>query len=324
MGGIFEAYRELEYSFAKFQGTSFAVSCNSGTSALHLALRALNIGPGDEVIVPEFTMIACAWAVSYCGATPVFVDCGADLLIDVSKIEAAITSRTRAIMPVHIYGRVCDMPRILGIAQSHGLKVVEDCAEAHGATLDDKKAGTFGDIGCFSFYRNKIIRAEEGGICVTENQALADRMRFLKNMAFNEGHDYIHPEMGFNYRMPDAQANLALESLNRIESNLEHRRKIAGLYDEVLKPFTIPRPTGSVIWVYDFIVPWREEVIRAIPKARRFFRPMSEQPMYYDSDFNKTKAHLFSEQGVYLPVDIEEEEANLYLAVLDELVHRYG
>lgn len=320
MAGTSEPYLQLEAEFAKWNGNRYAVSCNTGTAAIHLALRSLNIGKGDEVIVPEFSMIAAAFAVSYCGATPVFVDCGDDLNIDVSKIEGKITTRTRCIVPVHIYGRPCDMPRIMEIAKRHSLKVVEDCAEAHGAHILGKKVGTFGDIGCFSFYRNKIVHAEEGGICVTEDQALYGRMRLLKNMAFNESHDYIHSELAYNYRMTNGQAKLALDSLRKVEASLNRRKMIASLYDKGLKQYTKPRPYGSVVWVYDFYPPERDDVLYKVA-SRRFFRPMSEQPMYRGR-FNHLKAYDAGQRGVYLPVDVPQKEAEGILKQVLEIVHK--
>ncbi|MFB6556897.1 DegT/DnrJ/EryC1/StrS family aminotransferase, partial [Streptomyces sp. NPDC056405] len=168
--------RRFEQAFADYNGTAHGVACSSGTTALTLALRALGVGPGDEVIVPEFTMVASAWAVTYTGATPVFVDCGDDLNIDVSRIEEKITSRTKVLMPVHVYGRRCDMDAIMDIAFQYNLKVVEDSAEAHGVRPT-------GDIACYSLFANKIITAGEGGICLTDDPKLADQIAHLRAMA---------------------------------------------------------------------------------------------------------------------------------------------
>jgi len=162
--------RRFEDAFAGYNGVSGAVACSSGTAALTLALRALGVGPGDEVIVPEFTMVASAWAVTYTGATPVFVDCADDLNVDVSLIESRITPRTKAIMPVHIYGRRCDMDAIMGLAHEYNLRVVEDSAEVHGVR-------PVADIACFSLYANKIITSGEGGVCVTDDPFLERQMR---------------------------------------------------------------------------------------------------------------------------------------------------
>ena len=298
-----EAFERFEIDFKEFTGSMYAVSANTGTAALHLALAALRIGPGDEVIIPDFTMAACAFAVMYTGATPVFVDCGDDLNINPRLLHAALTERTKAIMPVHIYGRVCDMGAIMRFAGRNKLRVVEDCSEAHGATWEGQKVGTFGDVGAFSLYRNKIVHAQEGGICVTNQAWIASRMRDLKNMAFGSRHDYLHSELAFNYRMSNGQATLALDSLRLFQQNIVKREKIRGWYDHYLQQPTIPRPPGSVVWMYDFLCgeEAQEKILAAIPDARPFFKPMSVQPFCKRIEVGK-RALNFSRSGVYLPV----------------------
>ncbi len=298
-----ETYEKLEAEFAEFAGAKHAVSVNTGTAALHLALAALRIGPGDEVIVPDFTMAACAFAVMYTGATPVFVDCGPDLNLNPRLLHAALTERTKAIMPVHVYGRACDMGAIMRFAKRKNLFVVEDCSEAHGATWMGQKVGTFGDVAAFSLYRNKIIHAQEGGIAVTDQAWIADRMRDLKNMAFGERHDYLHSELAFNYRMPNGQAALALDSLRRHGKNAAKRAQIRAWYDRQLGVHTLPRPEGSVLWMYDLICgpEEQEKILETVPRARPFFKPMSMQPFCKRPEVGK-RAFMYSQQGVYLPV----------------------
>lgn len=280
-------YKQLEKEYAKFTGSKYSVSCNSGTSALHLALKAVGIGEGDEVIVPEFTMIACAYAVSYCGATPVFVDCGDDLNIDTELIESKITKRTKAIMPVHIYGKLCDMKAILKIAKKYKLAVIEDACEAQGAVYKSKA-----DITCYSFYKNKIIHAEEGGIATTDSKFLAERMNFLKNMAFTEEHNYIHPEIGFNYRMPDAEAKLALKSLKNYPKEKIRRQRLVDKFDEILGQ----KSNMDANWVYPV---WGHSVSKNV-NTRFFFKPMSMQPPYFNKDYKKLNAYKYSQQGLYI------------------------
>lgn len=298
-----ESYKELEEKFAQYVGTKYAVSVNTGTAALTLALASLGIGEGDEVIVPEFTMIACAWAVTYLGAKPVFVDCGDDLLIDKNLIEGKITPKTRAIMPVHIYGRVCDMDSINAIAKKHNLYVVEDCAEAHGATLNGAKAGSLGDLGCFSLYRNKIISSQEGGIVTTNSKELYEIMQDIKSMSFGKEHNYLHKRIGFNFRMPNATAKLALKSLSNVERELRRRARAVQKMRELYKFNEITRPEGSVYWVYDFLFDSERErnaQIRAFAGlSRHFFKPMSMQPMYLD-EFKHLKAYDYSRRGMYI------------------------
>ena len=250
-------YKELEEKYAKFCGSKFAISCSSGTAALHLALLAVGVKPGDEVIVPDFSMAACGFAVSYCGAKPVFVDCDDTLCIDPKLIEAKITKKTKAIMVVHIYGRLCNMKAIMKIAKKYKLKVVEDACEAQGAVYKSKA-----DITCYSFYQNKIIHAEEGGICTTDNKAYAEDMADLKNMAFGKEHNYFHKRIGFNYRMADSQAVLALKSLQDYPKENEARRKIEKIF--------YGRNWLDAVWVLPF----------AENGDRDFFKPLSSFPMY--------------------------------------------
>lgn len=299
-----EKYQELEEEYAKYVGTKDAVACNTGTAALHLALAGLGIGKGDEVIVPDFTMAASAWAVTYTGAKPVFVDCTDDLLIDVSKIEKSITLKTKAIMPVHVYGRVCDMDAIMRMARKYGLRVIEDCCEAQGARWNGKAVGSF-DIGCFSFYRNKIIPAEEGGIVTTDDTKLAERMRDLRSMCFGDTHDYSHLSVGFNYRMTNSQANYALISLSNVNEIQLARYRVQSWYDELI-PERFRMPKREVVWVYDIRHPMKNSVVKALNDAghaaRHGFKPMTMQPMYLNKRFRSRNSYRMSREVCYLPV----------------------
>lgn len=272
-------YKKLEEKYAKFVGSKYAVSCNSGTSALHLGLLALGVGKGDEVIMPDFTMAACGFAVSYTGAKPVFVDCDDTLCIDPKLIERKITSKTKAIMVVHIYGHLCDMKSILKIARKYKLKVLEDACEAQGAVFASKA-----DITCYSFYQNKIIHAEEGGICTTDNKKYADRINYLKNMAFSKKHDYFHEEIGFNYRMPNSQALLALQSLKNYPKENKRRRKLE-------KEF-YSKKCHDAVWVLDNYEGKGD---------RPFFKPLSTFPMY-GGKCKSPKALLASKNGTYIRI----------------------
>ncbi|MEV6420948.1 DegT/DnrJ/EryC1/StrS family aminotransferase [Streptomyces sp. NPDC051662] len=292
--------RKFESEFADYNGIAHGVACSSGTTALTLALRALGVGPGDEVIVPEFTMIATAWAVTYTGATPVFVDCGDDLNIDVSLIEEKITPRTKVIMPVHIYGRRCDMDRIMELAHEYNLRVVEDSAEAHGVR-------PVADIACFSLFANKIITAGEGGICLTNDQHLADQMAHLRAMAFTKDHSFLHKKLAYNFRMTSMQAAVALAQTERLDTILEIRREIERRYDEGLSGIDgiTLMPPRDVLWMYDLRAERREELRDFLAdegiETRVFFKPMSRQPGYLHPDWPSLKASRFSEDGFYLP-----------------------
>ncbi|MEU0278663.1 DegT/DnrJ/EryC1/StrS family aminotransferase [Streptomyces sp. NPDC088147] len=292
--------RKFESAFADYNGIAHGVACSSGTTALTLALRALGVGPGDEVIVPEFTMIATAWAVTYTGATPVFVDCGDDLNIDVSLIEEKITPRTKVIMPVHIYGRRCDMDTIMDLAHEYNLRVVEDSAEAHGVR-------PVADIACFSLFANKIITAGEGGICLTDDKRLADQMAHLRAMAFTKDHSFLHKKLAYNFRMTSMQAAVALAQTERLDAILETRREIERRYDEGLSGIggITLMPPRDVLWMYDLRAERREELRDFLAdegvETRLFFKPMSRQPGYLHPDWPSLKASRFSEDGFYLP-----------------------
>jgi dTDP-4-amino-4,6-dideoxygalactose transaminase len=321
-----QPFEILENEYKRYAGTEHAVTTNTGTSALHLALKALGVGKGDEVIIPEFTMIACAYAVSYCGAKPVFVDCKDDLLINERLIEKKITKKTKVIMPVHIYGRVCNMDKIMELADKYKLRVLEDCCEAQGATYKGKQVGSF-DVGVFSFYWNKIIPAEEGGIITTNDENVAKRARYLKSMCFNKDHDYIHNEIGFNYRMSNLQASMALLNLTKANGIQGNRFRVESLYDKYI-PESMKMPQRNVVWVYDVKHPKAEKIVKYLNEqginARYSFKPMSQQPPY-KGEYKHLKACKMSKKVFYLPVTplmIEEQVREIcqkidkYIAVL--------
>lgn len=301
--------RRFEEAFAAWNGSAHGVACSSGTTALTLALRALGVGPGDEVIVPEFTMIASAWAVTYTGATPVFVDCGDDLNIDPALIEEKITPRTKVIMPVHVYGRACAMGPIMDLAHQYGLRVVEDSAEAHGVK-------PVGDIACFSLFANKIITSGEGGICLTEDAYLAGQMAHLRAMAFTSDHSFLHKKLAYNFRMTAMQAAVALAQTERLDEILAERAKIEARYDAGLAGIDgiTLMPPRDVLWMYDLRATRREELRAFLAdngiETRLFFKPMSRQPLYLDPVWPQLKANTFAEDGFYLPTHTGLTEAD--------------
>lgn len=238
-------------------------------------------------------MAACGFAVSYCGAKPVFVDCDDTLCINWELIEEKITKKTKAIMAVHIYGRLCNMKEILKIAKRHKLKVIEDACEAQGAIYKSEA-----DITCYSFYENKIIHAEEGGMATTDNKKYAERMNYLKNMAFGEKHDYFHEDIGYNYRMANSQAKLALASLKNYPKENARRIKI----ENELGNWNWKR--RDAIWVIDMVEDSeknRDKVITGNKNARLFFKPLSTFPMY-GGKCQSPKALHYSKIGYYLKI----------------------
>lgn len=301
---------QFEDAWASYNGYKYGVSCNSGTTAMYLALLALGIGEGDEVIVPEFTMIATAWAVTYTGATPVFVDCLDDLTIDPKLARKAITKKTRAIMPVPIYGRPVSR-EIYELANSHNLLIVEDMAEGHG--IKPK-----GDIACFSFQGNKIITTGEGGMCLTNDKRIADEMRKLSSLYFDEKRTLIHQRIGHNFRMTNLQAAIGCAQIGRIGELLEKRQRVAFWYDKYL-PKKYLMPKRDVVWMYDINCGDKQEEIKVGlydlgVDSRYFFKPMSQQPMYL-GEYEELEAYKWSRRGLYLPTHPDLSEENIkYIA----------
>ena len=232
---------EFENQFAEYCGCKYGIAVCNGTIALHLALIGLGIGKGDEVIVPTFTMIASAFAVCYTGAKPVFVDADKDTWnIDVKKIEEKITSKTKAIMPVHIFGKMCDMDAIHALAKKYILYVLEDAAEAHGASYHGVKAGASSDIAAFSFFANKNITTGEGGMVVTNNKEFYDRARYFKNVCFplDGPRNYQHEDIGYNYRMSNVVAAIGLAQVEKADDYKEMRIRNHQLYKKYLSDVT--------------------------------------------------------------------------------------
>jgi perosamine synthetase len=330
VSGISPYVEEFERSFAKYCGCRYGVATNSGTTALHLALATLKVGPGDEVIMPTFTMIATANAVAYTGAKPVLVDSEAETWnIDPTKIESKIGKRTKVIMPVDTYGHPANMDAIREIAVKHGLHIVEDAAEAHGAEYKSRKAGSLGDVGCFSFYANKIITTGEGGMLVTDDFDLAERARWLRAHAFGRGgKHFYHEEIGFGYRMSGLQAALGISQLGRLDLNVERRRKNARLYNELLSGLgdkvTLPPEAPwakNVYWMYSILVQKgfgvsRDKLIELLARegieSRTFFYPIHVQPAYSSLERSEEfpVADSLSRSGINLPSgnDLTEEQ----------------
>lgn len=288
----------LEKDFSKYCGRKYGQALSSGTTALHVALLAFDIGKGDEVIVPNFAFIAVANAVSYTGAMPVFVDIETDTLnIDPLKIEQKITKRTKAIIMVHTYGHACDIEKIMSIAKKHKLKVIEDAAEAHGTLYKGKPCGSFGDISCFSFYGNKLITTGEGGMCLTNDGKLYRKIRILRGQGMSENRRYWHEIIGYNYRMTNLEAALGCAQLGRIDELLKKKRVIAAHYLKLLgntKGITLPiqKPySKNSWWMFTIILNKelnREKVAKKLLdrgiETRRAFYPLSHLPPYKRKD----------------------------------------
>ncbi|HEX8367740.1 MAG TPA: DegT/DnrJ/EryC1/StrS family aminotransferase [Pyrinomonadaceae bacterium] len=293
-------YIELfEARFAEFCGVKYAVACCNGTIALHLALVALGVRQGDEVIVPTLTFVATANAVTYCGATPVFVDSEPETWnLDPSGVEAAITPRTKGIIAVHLYGHPAKMDELKEIARRYNLFLLEDAAEAHGATYKGKTVGSIGDVAAFSFYANKIITTGEGGMVVTDDDALAERARLLRGQGMDPKRRYWFPVIGYNYRMMNLPAAIGLAQLEKIDEQLEARKQIAALYIKNLQGIdgltwqNEQSWARHVYWMFNIVLEpdvWakRDDVIEMLSRrgieTRPIFYPMHSLPPYIDS-----------------------------------------
>ena len=300
---------QFEKMFASFCGTKYAASCSSGTAALHLALMALGIGEGDEVIVPSLTFVATANAVTYTGAKPIFVDSHPDYwCVDPEKIEESITPKTKAIIPVHLYGHPVMMSDIKKIANKYGLFVIEDAAEAHGAECNSQKVGSFGDIGCFSQYGNKIITTGESGMCVTNNKELDEKIKLLRDHYPTET-KYLYEHLGYNYRLTNIQAAIGCAQMEKIETIIKNKRSNAKLYNDLLSVTNVTLPpeeswAKSVYWMYSILTNKRNELAAALKKAdidsRPFFTPMHIMPLYRTAQYLPVSEYL-GRMGLNLP-----------------------
>jgi len=315
-----EFIEEFERNFSHYCDRKYGIATSNGTTALHLALKALGIGKDDEVIIPSLTFLAVANAVTYCNAKPVLVDIHPEYwCIDPSKIQEKISKKTRAVIPVHLYGNPCDMDAIQDIAQDKDLYVIEDAAEAHGAEYKGEKVGKFGDISCFSFYGNKIITTGEGGMCLTNNEELKNKMMILRDHGMNPQKRYWHDVIGFNYRMTNLQAAIGVAQLKKINKYISKKREIAYWYTEGLKNLADqhlitlhPQPhwAKSVYWMYSIILEEllgisRDKFMKYLEKngieTRPFFYPVYNMPPYEKNDESFTVTQYISPRGLNLP-----------------------
>lgn len=310
---------KFEENFAKYLGVKYGIACSNGTAALHLALESLKITSGDEVIVPTLSFVATANAVTFTGAKPVFVDSNPTYwCIDPESLEKSVGKSTKAIIPVHLYGHPCDMEKIMGLASEKGIYVIEDAAESHGSVCHGKKTGAFGDVSCFSFYGNKIITTGEGGMCLTNSEELAEKMRLLRDHGMRPEKKYWHEFVAFNYRMTNLQAALGVAQLKKINQFITNKRRIANWYREELQDLEIEGKltlqlemawAKSVYWMNALLIEkgfgiGRDEVLKRLGdgsiEARPFFYPIHKFPMY-NTTTKCPIAEELSRKGINLP-----------------------
>lgn len=334
-------YIELfEDAFAKFCGTKYAIAVSNGTVAIHLALVCLGVGKNDEVIIPDLTFVATANAVTYVQAKPIPVDCELNTWnIDPKRIEEKITTKTKAIIVVHLYGYPCNMGEISKIAKKYGIPIVEDAAEAHGAKYLETRVGSIGEVGCFSFYGNKVITTGEGGMIVTNNSVIAEKARFLKDHAMSKERRYFHPEIGFNYRMTNIQAAIGLAQLEKVEEILDKKRIVATKYFDLLKANTFidyqhsERWATNIYWMVSILLNnnsriKRDELAREMYEknidSRPFFVPIHELPAFEQENRKFPVAVRLSLNGINLPSypSITDGEISYICQTISELCQK--
>ena len=333
---------KFEEEMARYVGMKYGVGVCNGTAALEAAVLSLNLPKNSEVIMPDFTIISCAQAITKAGLIPVPVDCDINTWnIDVTKIEEKITSKTSAIMAVHIYGIPCDMKGILEITKKFNLKLIEDAAEAHGLECDGKKCGSFGDVSIFSFFPNKHITTGEGGMVMTNDDIIAERLRKIRNLFFDVDRKYIHEEIGSNFRMTNMQAAVGLAQLEHIEWTLQKKREIGNYYqkgleclsDKVYLPIEKTTYADNIYWVFGIVIKDKnissDYIMAELKKigvdTRHFFYPMHKQPCllnlgYFDEkcDVNYPNANYIQEHGFYIPsgVGLTKEDQDYVIECL--------
>jgi perosamine synthetase len=335
--------KRFEEQFAARMGRSYGIAVSNGSVALDTAIAALKIGAGDEVILPTFTIISCAAAIVRAGAVPVVVD--ADPItwnMDVSQIEARITPKTKAIMVVHIYGLPVDLDPVLALADKYGLYIIEDAAEMHGQTYKGRPCGSFGDISTFSFYPNKHITTGEGGMVLTDDASLAERVRSLRNLCFQSHQRFVHEELGWNFRMTNLQAALGVAQLERLDEFISRKRRMGQYYTQLLAdipgiqlPLTQTEYAENIYWVYGIVlqdeVPFdAKEAMQRLAQhkigTRPFFWCMHEQPVFQRMGLFQgvscPEAERLARRGFYIPsgLALTEQQIEQVAKILCEVI----
>ncbi len=336
---------EFENKFAFKMGRKFGVAVSNGTVALELAVRAMGLGPGDEVIIPAFTIISCASSVILSGAKPIFVDCKFDTWnMDVEKIESLITPQTKAIMVVHIYGLPTEMHKVIEVAKKYNLIIIEDAAEAHGQEYFGKPCGSYGNISTFSFYANKHVTTGEGGMVLTDDLEVARRLRSLRNLCFDENQRFLHKDLSSNYRMTNLQAALGIAQLENLENTIILKRKLGQSYRELLNfneqiQLPVDQKEGYLnhYWVFGIVIKnlsvyemesLKNKLAHKGVGFRPFFWPLHLQPALENlgiiSAQNLPNCEYISKFGIYLPSGVGTTESEIQysssslLEILDE------
>lgn len=337
--------KEFEQKVSAASGRKYGIAVANGTAALEVAVQALGIGEGDEVIMPTFTIISCAMAVTKVGAVPVLVDSDIHTWnMNVDEIEAKITPKTKAVMIVHLYGLPAETDNILALAKKYDLKVIEDAAEMHGQTFNGKPCGSFGDISTFSFYPNKHITTGEGGMVVTDNEELAERCRLLRNLCFKKDVRYVHDEISDNYRFTNLQAAVGLAQLERLDEFVKKKKKMGRYYTSELRnikglilPIERTDYAENIYWVYGIVL---DKDIKSDNKtvqkllaeegigSRTFFWCMHEQPVYQKQGMFEGEtypnAEYLARKGFYIPsgLALTQEQMEYVVCKIKKVMQR--
>tara|TARA_B100001057_G_scaffold501036_1_gene619885 strand:+ start:453 stop:1583 length:1131 start_codon:yes stop_codon:yes gene_type:complete len=337
---------EFEDNFSKVVDRKYGIAVTNGSCALDIAFKSLDIGPGDEVIMPTFTIISCAAAVVRLGAKPVLVDCDIDTWnMDVEKVEDLVNKNTKAILVVHIYGLPTKMNEIIEISEKYKIPIVEDSAEMHGQTYQKKPCGSFGIMSTFSFYPNKHITTGEGGMIVTDDEKIYERCKSLRNLAFNDEKRFVHNELGWNARLTNLQAALGLAQLKKLPEFVKRKRKIGEIYQSILKgtkniqlPINKTNYAENIYWVFAIVLkdmngPSAVQIMNELKQknigSRPFFWPMHEQPVFQKMNLFLKDYHPVSEKiaryGFYLPSGLgnSDEEIEYSAKSLIEILKKY-
>ncbi len=336
----------FEQMFASFVGRKYGIAVANGSVALDVAVAALGIGQGDEVILPTFTIISCAAAIVRAGARPVLVDCDPETWnMDVGTIESKITAKTRAIMVVHIYGLPVEMDPIVELAHKYNLKIIEDAAEMHGQTYKNTPCGSFGEVSTFSFYANKHVTTGEGGMLVTDDERIAERCRSLRNLCFQPRQRFVHQELGWNFRMSNLQAAVGVAQLEQVHEFVTKKRAMGALYNELLagtNGIQLPLPrtlyAENIYWVYGVVLQdsvkadastIMEKLAECQIGTRPFFWGIHEQPVFLNMGLYRNEhypvAERIARRGFYLPsgLGLTEEQMRISAHTLKKILREF-
>lgn len=334
---------DFEKKWSNYCGADEGIAVTNGTSALQVAFKSLNLQPGDEVIMPSFTIISCATAIIEAGGKPVLVDCYPDTwCLNIEQMKEKVNNRTKAILVVHMFGHPAEMDPIIKIVKRHNLYLVEDAAEAHGATYNNKRVGSFGDLACFSFYANKLITTGEGGMVLSNNKKLTKKIRSLRNLSFRSDRRFYHTEIGYNYRLTNMQAAIGISQIENLQNHIDIKRKNTFLYNNIIRKMDLPlrlpsenENSKSVFWMYGVVLKNKKLNAKILAEklenrgieTRPLFLGMHQQPVLKKMKlFNNEKFPVTEELsrfGLYLPsgLKLNKKKINFICNVLKDIFH---